>query len=138
MKFDEAVQKAVQTGNSQIYRASKAWHRRGINTDIPMEDRVGDDWEVVDMPVKTKFELGRLLSTATVAAEIPAYDLAQVISRHRVGDWGQIDEDDFRANDRAVIEGKRILSVYTFGGKKLYVLTEADRSMTTVMFANEY
>lgn len=61
------------------------------------------------------------------------------LSRHASGDWGELDEIDCRRNDRAVAEGTRILSAYrTTKGVRLWVITEADRSATTILLPEEY
>lgn len=63
----------------------------------------------------------------------------EYVARHVVGDWGEVSDADKRANDAAVAEGTRILSAYTLtDGSRLWVLTEADRSITTLLRADEY
>jgi hypothetical protein len=66
--------------------------------------------------------------------------VAKSLGRHLVGDWGDLDEDDKRANDFALRNGDDILlSKYTYDdGTKIYILTEWDRSYTTIMFPEEY
>ncbi len=59
--------------------------------------------------------------------------------RHQSGDWGTVGEDDAEENDLSVREGFRILSAYrTSQGEKIWVITEADRSPTTILLPNEY
>ena len=61
------------------------------------------------------------------------------MSRHVGGDWGCVGEEDRRLNDEALLHGDRILSAYrTDRGVKLWVITEADRSSTTVLLPEEY
>lgn len=58
---------------------------------------------------------------------------------HVTGDWGELDEHDVRMNERALCEGHRIFSVYrTRNGERLYVITEWDRSATTILLPCEY
>lgn len=64
-----------------------------------------------------------------------AFDL---IHRHASGDWGNIHLDDRALNDRAVRSGSRILSAYRIGSERIYVITEWDRSATTILLASEY
>jgi hypothetical protein len=63
----------------------------------------------------------------------------EFIYRHVQGDWGAVSEDDKRENDRAVQHGDRILSAYTTStGERLWVITKADRSATTLLLPEEY
>lgn len=87
------------------------------------------------------FELGQLLATPGVlgAVEASGDDLMSYIARHASGDWGIVDKDDQRANDRALKDGTRLLSAYLLkDGTKIWVITEADRSATTVLLPDEY
>ena len=59
--------------------------------------------------------------------------------RHMAGDWGDVDEEDKAANDQALTDGSRLLSAYrTAAAKKLWIITEADRSATTILLPEEY
>lgn len=86
---------------------------------------------------KPLFELGKICATPGAAAlEI---DLGQLLHRHHCGDWGEeLGEDDRQANEAALRKGKRILSCYMVSGVRLYIITEWNRSVTTVMLADEY
>lgn len=56
------------------------------------------------------------------------------MARHVRGDWGEVGDEDWRENDFSVANGLRILSAYTIGaGDKLWIITEADRSATTLL-----
>jgi hypothetical protein len=60
------------------------------------------------------------------------------LMRHAAGDWGEVDAEDWSLNDQAVNDGTRLLSVYrTLKGNKLWVITEADRSVTTILLPDE-
>lgn len=61
-----------------------------------------------------------------------------LIVRHVSGDWSELDESDREANREAVQSGERILSAYQVGNDRFYVITEADRSTTTILLAHEY
>jgi hypothetical protein len=87
------------------------------------------------------FELGALAATAGAAqaAATAGVRLVDMVLRHLGGDWGDLDDDDKAANARAVANGGRILSSYHLDtGEDIWVLTEADRSSTTVLLASEY
>lgn len=87
------------------------------------------------------FRLGALLITqgaimALVMANASAFDL---LKRHAYGDWGEMEEEDKRANDAALKEGGRLFSAYTLStGERLWIITEADRSATTLLLPMEY
>lgn len=87
------------------------------------------------------FTLGRLLGTpgALAAVEAAGGDLVQLLARHVSGDWGDLELCDKRLNDQDVHRGGRLLSAYTLkNGTRVWVLTEADRSATTVLLPEEY
>jgi hypothetical protein len=85
------------------------------------------------------FSLGRLLATPGILESVSADELGAALGRHAVGDWGEVDASDSQANNRALIEGTRILSVYrSSAGIKFWIITEADRSATTVLLPEEY
>lgn len=65
-------------------------------------------------------------------------DALAVLSRHVRGDWGDLDEEDKKENELSVTEGFRILSAYGKGDSRLWVITEADRSATTILLPREY
>lgn len=60
-------------------------------------------------------------------------------ARHMRGDWGEVDEADRAENELSLVHGFRLLSAYhTSAGEKLWVITEADRSATTILLPEEY
>ncbi len=75
---------------------------------------------------------------ATPGAVGLGVDLMPYLFRHLTGDWGDVDEFDKQQNDLAVKEGSRILSAYQTPAGKLWVLSEADRSATTMLLPDEY
>ena len=84
-----------------------------------------------------RFSLGRIVATPAVIAL--GIDLSKYVFRHHCGDWGDLDRADKLANEDALLQGYRILSVYEIPeGERLYVVTEADRSSTCLMLAAEY
>ncbi len=86
-----------------------------------------------------KFRLGRLVATPNALENLTEHDIAIAIGRHSRGDWGDLDDEDKQANERALISGGRLLSVYhSAGGVKFYLITEADRSATTILLPEDY
>lgn len=86
-----------------------------------------------------KFPLGKVVATPGARAALPPEDVAQALDRHAAGDWGDVGAADRRENDASVDRHLRILSVYHAGdGTKFWVITEADRSVTTVLLPAEY
>ncbi len=86
-----------------------------------------------------KFELGQVVATPNALELIPQNEILKAIVRHQSGDWGELTKDDRKANDRALSHGGRLLSVYrSVEGVKFYLITEADRSATTVLLPEDY
>jgi len=93
---------------------------------------------------KFRFALGRLVATRRVAdrlAEDSAFArfVLESMRRHANGDWGNLDDTDKQENSFSVDKHLRILSAYEEAGlPKIWIITEADRSVTTVLFPEEY
>jgi hypothetical protein len=90
-----------------------------------------------------KFPLGMTVITPGVLALLkfpmmPAVEVSPFINRHASGDWGNVHPDDVGANEHSLEEGSRLMSVYELYGEKIWIFTEADRSVTTVMLPDEY
>ena len=60
------------------------------------------------------------------------------LARHQTGDWGELDTHDRRENQLSIKNGWRVLSSYPVGDSKLWIITEADRSVTTLLLPEEY
>lgn len=94
----------------------------------------------------SRFTVGQLAMTRGVAHEVSNETVLDVLRRHARGDWGDLDEEDKQANEHAVKNDEgRILSAYWVpsmltadGQVRLYVITESDRSVTTVLLIDEY
>ena len=85
------------------------------------------------------FPIGRLVITRGVAHGGFSFgELLSILRRHVIGDFGEIDEEDRQENLLSIREGYRILSAYRLNDTKLWVITEADRSVTTILHPNEY
>jgi hypothetical protein len=85
-----------------------------------------------------KFPLGRVVMTANAAGQLPPVEVAQGLSRHASGDWGDVPEADREENELSLKEGYRLMSVYRAGGTAFWIITEADRSVTTVLMPDDY
>lgn len=83
--------------------------------------------------------LGHVVITPAAAAVLDRPEVVTALRRHASGDWGDVDDDDRRANDDALRHETRLLSAYTSAsGTKFWVITEADRSVTTVLLPDDY
>jgi hypothetical protein len=86
------------------------------------------------------FPLGRVLATPGAlrlldeSGEDPLYYLC----RHRSGDWGDLDDYDRQENELALKQGWRIVSSYPVGEKCIWIITEVDRTYTTILLPEEY
>ena len=86
-----------------------------------------------------KFPLGRLVATPNALENIPNPEILSALQRHLTGDWGDMDEHDREENELCLKEGFRLLSVYRSArGVKFWIITEADRSRTTVLLPEDY
>lgn len=85
------------------------------------------------------FELGVVVATPGALDEVVPEQMLALLRRHASGDWGDVDGHDRRANNRALKDGLRLLSSYPVGtGGKVWIITEADRSATTILLPEEY
>jgi hypothetical protein len=88
--------------------------------------------------MEPRFPLGDVYASATTAARLGEDELLQILHRHHCGDWGDLGDGDKQANEEAIQIGARILSRYDLECGSFYIVTEADRSVTTVMGVEEY
>ena len=100
---------------------------------------------MISFPVQgknmNKFPLGRIVATPGALESLA--DAAQTpdffLEKHIQGDWGEVCSEDKRLNDEALVNGDRILSAYrTLKNERIWVITEADRSSTTILKPSEY
>ncbi len=83
--------------------------------------------------------IGRLAATPAVLEKIPRPELMAALKRHMRRDWGDVSEADRKANDLALNTGERLLSSYKSGsGTKFWIITEGNRSYTTILLRSEY
>jgi hypothetical protein len=96
--------------------------------------------------VKARFPLGQIVATpaALEALTVTAQSPAEFLDRHATGDWGDLCDGDRELNDRALIDGSRLLSAYvTRLGVRLWIITEAAdeagrRAATTILLPDDY
>ena len=87
------------------------------------------------------FDLGQFVATpgALAALEKAGQNPIDFLSRHVAGDWGELDEEDRKENELSVKKGFRLLSSYrTKANETIWVITERDRSVTTILLPEEY
>src|ERR1700730_9393485 len=92
-------------------------------------------------PPVTRFTVGRTFITpgAEEALVIAGQTGIEFLRRHMSCDWGELPEEDVKENELSLTEGFRLLSAYQTGkGQKLWIITEADRSATTILLPSEY
>ena len=86
-----------------------------------------------------RFETGQLVYTCGVIREISEVEVAVAFNRHRQGDWGLVCEEDRLENELSLEHHYRLMSVYENSeGKRFWIITEADRSATTILLPEEY
>jgi hypothetical protein len=86
-----------------------------------------------------KFTAGQLVITPGAMEAVPFDDVVKALKRHLSGDWGDLCPRDREENDLSVKEGHRLLSAYaTDSGTIFWVITEGDRSVTTILLPDEY
>lgn len=83
--------------------------------------------------------LGEVVVTPGVICELSPDEMRQGLQRHAEGDWGDVCEEDWALNDEALENESRLLSSYrTTSGIRFWIITEWDRSVTTILLPEEY
>ncbi|MBX7257358.1 MAG: hypothetical protein K1Y02_13425 [Candidatus Hydrogenedentes bacterium] len=91
------------------------------------------------MNVTAKFSLGQTVITRNALETLHPEDVPTSMARHHAGDWGDLCDEDRQTNDRALAHGGRLFSAYhDRNGTKFYIITECDRSVTTVLLPEDY
>jgi hypothetical protein len=86
-----------------------------------------------------KFDLGHLVATPNALNALSPDDIMTGLSSHIRGDWGELDPEDRSANERALQHGGRLFSAYLSTNQvKFWIITECDRSATTVLLPEDY
>lgn len=86
----------------------------------------------------SKFPLGDVVMTANASRTLEFTAIWEGLRRHASGDWGDACPEDAKLNDESLKSGDRLLSVYGQGEKRFWIITEADRSLTTVLMPEDY
>jgi hypothetical protein len=85
------------------------------------------------------FQLGTVVITANAEAALQNVEVFAALRRHCKCDWGNVCKEDWESNDQALRDGGRLLSAYTSkNGIKFWIITEADRSATTILLPKDY
>ncbi|HQR42658.1 MAG TPA: hypothetical protein PLX97_08235 [Gemmatales bacterium] len=86
------------------------------------------------------FSLGQVVATPALIKHFEQHriDFWHYLARHVSGDFGDLDDTDKAANRQAIQLGGRVFSAYDIAGLRIWIITEADRSSTTVLFPSEY
>ncbi len=88
--------------------------------------------------IPSKFPLGEIVITSNAAARLKRAAVRKALTRHASGDWGDVCPDDAKSNEEALKHSGRLLSVYGTGTEKFWIITECDRSVTTVLMPEDY
>lgn len=92
-----------------------------------------------EMTMITRLQLGSTYATRGAIASLHPEDMSRALLRHASGDWGDVPPEDREENELSLKEGFRILSSYTDrNGTRFWIITEADRSATTILLPDEY
>lgn len=126
------VEVSLENGETEF-----AWiYRWVLSTDSLVEIPSGDWALYTSTPT---LELGDVYATPGVLEKVTQEDVIKTIERHRKCDWGEVCEEDWKENDLSLEMGFRILSEYTSSnGVRFWIITEADRSATTILLPEEY
>jgi len=89
--------------------------------------------------IKRKFALGRIMVTPAALHVLSIVEMDNALQRHCRGDWGDVCSEDWEANDLALSERHRVLSVYQSTAQEVFwIITEWDRSLTTILLPSDY
>jgi len=106
----------------------------------------GSDPELADSAIppggrpvdKSRFPLGQTVVTAHALDILQPDEIALGLARHVRGDWGDLCPEDMLANENALTQGGRLFSAYGQGASRFWIITECDRSVTTVLMPQDY
>jgi len=91
-------------------------------------------------PNKALFPLGQIVATPSAISLLKklSTDPRELLIKHATGDWTEMEQEDQESNESAIQHACRVFSAYTLSDNKFWVITEADRSSTTVLLPEEY
>lgn len=107
---------------------------------MPTPDEISPATASLDEKLR-RFPLGQVVATPGALFTLASLNVSPwtLLSRHVRGDWGELYEHDRRENERALTEKARLLSAYTLPAEtRIWIITEADRSATTLLLPEEY
>ena len=115
-----------------------------LQTELPDAEDAGKHLDRLN-GVDGKFPLGELVITPAAAGVLRPGDVLNCLTRHRLGDWGQLHAEDVAANEDALLQQDRLFSVYHVPNKqderqevRFYIITEWNREATTVLLPGDY
>ncbi|MBI3867405.1 MAG: hypothetical protein HY299_02655 [Verrucomicrobia bacterium] len=87
----------------------------------------------------SKFPLGQTCITPAAQETLNPMDIVRSLARHAGGDWGECGKEDWAENELSLKEGFRLFSVYRDSrGTRFWIITESDRSVTTILLPEDY
>ena len=110
-----------------------------MNSRSPEQPR--NSGEETEPRLSPRFSLGQVVATPGALEALRSAEQEPVgfLARHVTGDWGDLEEEDKQENELSVEQGYRILSAYTLSDEtRVWIITEADRSATTILLPSEY
>jgi hypothetical protein len=90
------------------------------------------------MTQTSRFSLGQLAVTGNASLLLSTEEVLTALRRHTSGDWGALCPEETMSNDAALRSGGRLFSAYGEGDHRFWIITEADRSVTTVLLPHDY
>ncbi len=90
------------------------------------------------LTVSPKFPLGQIVITANAREQLSPLEIENALRRHASGDWGAVRRDDAALNDVGLTNEGRLFSAFESGTHKFWIITEADRSVTTILMPDDY
>ncbi len=134
---DKVLAKRLQHAFKMAYVAK--WQERWSITSREVQRFAADELAGDKIAVAPRFRTGRLVATPGALARIPRSELNSALQRHKSCDWGELDRHDWQANQDALVLDMRLFSVYyAINGEKFWIITEADRTVTTFLLPEEY
>jgi hypothetical protein len=96
------------------------------------------DTRLIVTVTSMKFPLGQIVITANANAQLATAAVLDALGRHAAGDWGDLVPEDIQSNEDGLKHGNRLLSAYGKGDGRFWIITERDRSVTTILMPEDY